>query len=135
MSLEPITATYAVRRVAGSPRSARVGAERDPAHLLEARAVDDAEVERAPVGHEDVAVVGRDRDVLRHHPDLGDAVDRQLLQVDAVHEARRQPARAAAVVAAFGPEVVAVHRVVGHVEEAVVGTHRPSTGAPCDTPG
>src|SRR4029079_4991385 len=95
---------------------ARIRSERYSPDLLEGRAVDDAEVEGTPVGHEDVAIVGSDGDELRHHPDFGDAGDRQLLDVDAIHEAGREPTRSGAVVAPLGPEVGAVHGVVGDVE-------------------
>src|SRR5699024_9445816 len=61
-----------------------LAAERDRLGDLPGLRVDDGEVHRAPVRHEDLrAVVGR-RDVLRHGTDLDDVGDLQALRVDLV---------------------------------------------------
>ena len=91
----------------------------DATHLVQGVVVEDAQVVAAPIADEHVPVVGRHRHVLGHHPDLADRVDGQRRKAHPVHEARAQTARAAAIVGALGPEVRAVHRIVGREHVAV----------------
>ncbi len=112
MSYEPITAMYATRDGGSTAMPRGYCPSGIRCTSLQRVVVDHAQVVAAPVGHEHVPVVRRHRHVLRHHADLRDAVDCSDCNVDPVHVAGAEAVRPAAVVAAFGTEVRAVHRVV-----------------------
>ena len=110
-------------------------APRGAADFLERCAVDDAEVVAAPVVDKHVLVVRGDGDILRYLPTCATPLIARLCKFDAVHVARAEPLRSAAVVVAFGTEVRAVHRVVRRVDILWVASTAASTGAPFETPG
>ena len=109
--------------------AARIGAEPQALDHAPGANAGDAEIVGAPVRNEDVAVVGRHREKLRHGADPNGPVDAQPGDVDPVDEARAVARRGRAHVAARRPETGTVHRVVRDVGIAAVRRERRLDGS------
>ena len=135
MSCVPITATYAVCESGLTAMPRGYGPSGMRLTSLAVVGVDDAQVVAAPVGDEHVPAVRRDRDVLRHHADLDDLVDRERLQVDAVHVARSVAGAAGSRRSPRGRSPRRTSSSSTTYTCVPSGVNAASTGAPCEMPG